>query len=266
MPPLRQALIARGHTITSAPWNGKDQSPFYDADLVVLRSCWDYHKAPKLFLAWLDQLKQRNVPVRNPIPLVKWNFDKSYLLELSQAGFNVPATRLVDPRNHAEILSLMKTLGWERAVRKPISGQSGFHVDLLTQDSFDTWPPSEMPTERALLQAFQSDVSELGETLLMFFNGKFSYAVRRILHNGEWLSNSKNGSSRKQVTVSADIVRQAEQLLAYLPETPLYARVDGLVRGDTLLIMELELIEPSFAFEVAPEKAAAFVTVIEQEL
>ena len=257
--PLRQALAARSHTAVSAPWNGPDQSPFFAADLVVLRSCWDYFKAPIQFLAWLDQLEQGGVRIRNRLPLVRWNFDKSYLLELHQAGFYVPETRLVDPKDHLAIRSIMDQLGWNKAVRKPISGQSSNHVDFLERAEFASWPQSEMPTEQALLQEFQADAAERGETLLIFFNGTFSYAVQR-------LPNSPPPRDRVQVTVSPAIIRQAQQILAYLPEMPLYARVDGLIRGDRFLLMELELVEPSLAFEVAADKAQEFVLAIEQEL
>jgi hypothetical protein len=33
--------------------------------------------------------------------------------------------------------------------------------------------------------------------------------------------------------------------VSVLPETPLYARVDGIARGSAFLLMELELIEPN---------------------
>ncbi|MEM7111172.1 MAG: hypothetical protein AAF614_01980 [Chloroflexota bacterium] len=257
--PLRQALAARAHTAVSAPWNGHDQTPFYAADLVVLRSCWDYFKAPKQFLAWLDQLEQGNVRVRNRLPLVRWNFDKSYLLELSKAGFYVPKTRVVEPRDHAAIRSIMDQQGWQKAVRKPTSGQSGRYVDFLERADVALWPQSAMPTAQALLQEFQADAAERGETLLVFFNGTFSYAIQR-------LPNSPAGPDREQVTVPVGIIHQAKEILAFLPEMPLYARVDGLIRGDRFLLMELELIEPSFAFEVAPGKAMELVLAIEQVL
>ena len=49
-----------------------------------------------------------------------------------------------------------------------------------------------------------------------------------------------------------------------LPEAPIYARVDGLVLDGTLMLMEVELIEPELFFHLAPEAAdklaAAVVT------
>ena len=37
--------------------------------------------------------------------------------------------------------------------------------------------------------------------------------------------------------------------MSVLPEVPLYARVDGIARGDAFLLMELELIEPNLFLE-----------------
>ncbi|APX14177.1 ATP-grasp domain-containing protein [Tateyamaria omphalii] len=257
--PLRHALLAAGHSSASVPWNGDNQPPFYSADLVVLRSCWDYYKAPRTFLDWLDRLEVDSVPVRNRLPLVRWNFDKSYLIELREAGFNVPETRLVDPTDHVAIRSIMAEEGWRKAVRKPVSGQTGHFVDVLDVADFEDWPASIMPTERALLQEFEEDVAVLGETLLYFFNGRFSYAVQR-------LPEPQMGLTRIEVSVPEEVVRQAAAIVSSVDPLPLYARIDGLIRGNTFKLMELELIEPSFAFEAAPDKANEFARAIEREL
>lgn len=257
--PLREAIANRGHTYASVPWNNDDQSPFHSADLVILRSCWDYYKQPSAFLSWLDSLEQHNVPIRNRLPLVRWNFDKSYLIELKDAGFNVPETILVNPNDHGEIQLLMRERSWQKAVRKPVSGQSGQFVDILELDHYESWPSSEMPTEQALLQPFQEDVTTQGETLLFFFHGTFSYAIQR-------LPKPLEGRSRIQVSVSNKVVEQAQAILDHLDQVPLYARIDGLIRDDRFLLMELELIEPSFAFETAPDKATDYVIAIETEM
>lgn len=255
--PLREALAVSDHTSVCVPWNSADQSAFQSADLILLRSCWDYHKAPDAFLAWLDSLAPERV--RNPLALVRWNFDKSYLVQLRKAGFNVPETKLVDPKDHGTLRRIMQKEGWQRAVRKPLSGQSGKFVDVLDLAEYDAWPDSVMPTKQALLQEFEKDVERLGETLLYFFRGRFEYAVQR-------LPAPRNGQSRVEVSVSAKVIEQAREVLAFVGHPPLYARIDGLVRDDTFLLMELELIEPSFAFDVAPHKAADFVREIEEDL
>ncbi|HEX7419809.1 MAG TPA: hypothetical protein VF505_07970, partial [Thermoanaerobaculia bacterium] len=42
-------------------------------DLVVIRSCWDYHLRVDEFSAWIDRLVREGVPVFNPPPVLRWN-------------------------------------------------------------------------------------------------------------------------------------------------------------------------------------------------
>jgi hypothetical protein len=43
--------------------------------------------------------------------------------------------------------------------------------------------------------------------------------------------------------------------MSFLPQTPLYARVDGLVRPSGFMLMELELIDPYLYLEFEPGSA-----------
>src|SRR5215213_5753384 len=84
------------HGLAAAPavWDDPavDWSGF---DLIVLRSTWDYPKRPAAFLAWVDRLPR----VLNPAPVVRWNADKRYLLDLAAAGVPVIPTTVVGPRD-----------------------------------------------------------------------------------------------------------------------------------------------------------------------
>ena len=55
-------------------------------------------------------------------------------------------------------------------------------------------------------------------------------------------------------------------MLSVLPETPLYARVDGIARGGAFLLMELELIEPNLFFEYGPGSADRFASALARRL
>ena len=59
-----------------------DTTVDWSADLVVLRSTWDYTLAYGAFLDWA-----RAVPrLANPIDVIVWNSDKTYLRDLSAAA------------------------------------------------------------------------------------------------------------------------------------------------------------------------------------
>lgn len=62
------------------------------------------------------------------------------------------------------------------------------------------------------------------------------------------------------------IAEQAGNVLAALPETPLYARVDGIERGGAFLLMELELIEPNLFFEFGAGSAESFAQALRLRL
>ncbi len=256
---LRVALAELGHEVASIPWD-EDFYTMSDADLIVLRSCWDYFEAPDAFLAWLDNLARNDKNTLNPISTLRWNFDKRYLLQLAEAGIDVIPTVLTGPEND-QAKKIMETQNWPDAVRKPIHGQSGEGVQKLSLSG--DWPaaPGEGPF---LLQQFQRDISDLGETMLVFFEGEFSHALRRELPAGEWRSNSQYGSKRVIAGVSDEIVARAKNVLdqavaaGSLCDMPVYARVDGIIRQDKFMLMELELIEPALGFELAPEAARRF--------
>jgi len=263
--PLRDALSARGHMVNSAPWDGP-QDAFHAADVVVIRACWDYSENAEGFGRWIDQLEQASVHVLNPPDLIRWNMDKRYLLELQAAGIPVPKTVLVDTQHKDRIAAEIETHGWEEAVAKPLIGQSGRGVIRLHRDQSDNWPVWDGAESHLILQEFCSNISNLGETIMIFFDGQFSHSVLRVIAPGEWRSNFRFGARRVRCEVSPGIIEQAAEVLSVLDEPPLYARVDGLVDGNKLTVMELELIEPDLGFAEVPSAAEEFVKRIENQI
>src|SRR5689334_1430747 len=82
---LADALERRGVRVAGGVWS---EPSHWEGDpgLVVVRSCWDYHRRLPEFLAWLDGLDARGVAVRNPPPAIRWNARKRYLLDLAARG------------------------------------------------------------------------------------------------------------------------------------------------------------------------------------
>jgi hypothetical protein len=62
----------------------------------------------------------------------------------------------------------------------------------------------------------------------------------------------------------SDLVRQAHQALAVIPQPLLYARVDGIVRDGKLVVIELELLEPALFFDVEPVAAGTFCERVDE--
>ncbi|MER3421118.1 MAG: glutathione synthetase [Chloroflexota bacterium] len=256
-----EALRVRNCVVQVAPWNGA-RTPFINAQAVVLRANWDYHHELAAFTAWLTWLEQGGIPVFNSASLVRWNLDKRYLLALAGAGVLIPATRVVSPEPTA-VARAMRAAGWRRAVAKPVIGASGHNVWLIEDGAEATLALlrglSPSPGEAYLLQEFIPEV-QAGELSCVFFDGVFSHAFLRVPSRGEFRVNSQYGGRLMPAYPPATVVRQARAVLDCLPEVPLYARVDGVVRAGQLLVMELELNEPALALDLAPHAAERFAT------
>ncbi len=263
--PLRKVLAARGHVVSSAPWDG-EQGVFYDADVVIVRACWDYSESADAFTEWIAALERASINLHNPPHILRCNMSKRYLLELQARGARIPETVVVDALPSERLLGEIAGRGWHEAVAKPLVGQSGRDVVRLDPEGYDEWPSLSNAGVQIILQEYQPGISSLGETMLVFFAGRFSHAFRRIVAPGEWRSNSRYGAHRVKCDVSSAVIRQAQEVLSVLRETPLYARVDGIVEDDRLTVMELELIEPDLGFAQVPEAAEKFADQIEHRL
>ena len=55
-------------------------------DALVLRSCWDYHRRPDAFRAWLAAREREGASLHNSVALARWNVDKRYLRDLEETG------------------------------------------------------------------------------------------------------------------------------------------------------------------------------------
>ena len=54
------------------------------------------------------------------------------------------------------------------------------------------------------------------------------------------------------------MTEQGAAALRALPELPLYARVDGVVRDGALIVIEVEVLEPALFMELDPSSAQRF--------
>lgn len=250
---LLAALRARGMEAGHRPWKTTPLAVFAQAGAVLPLCCWDYYDDPEKFLAWIAALEDSGARLINEPATMRWNFRKTYLLEMAAAGLVVPRTAHLLDASRTAVEERMRAEGWQVAVLKPVSGQSGYGVHRLDWTERARWPIAG--AGEALLQEYQEDIAALGETTLTFIDGRFSHAVRRVLKPGEWRANPQFGITYERQEVSADVVKAAGAYLRLLPQTPLYARVDGLVRPGGFMLTELELIDPYLYLEFAPGSA-----------
>lgn len=248
-----EALERRGFSVVGAPWDGP-ASAFDDASAVILRSTWGYYRAIDAFCAWTEAMAAQT-RLFNPIGLVRWNLRKDYVGKLAAAGVRVPGTHIVG-RDESAIEKVFDDTGWRRAVVKPATGASGHSVELLTRGSIASVLP-RLAAGDVLVQEFLPEIAE-GELSLVYFDGVFSHAVRKRPPLGEFRVNSRFGATRSAETPPPDVTEQGARALRALPEMPLYARVDGVVRDGDLIVLEVEVLEPALFLEFDPPAAERF--------
>ncbi len=91
------ALQAAGLTVDRVRWD--DPAVNWDHyDLAVVRSCWDYAWRLEEFLAWAASVPR----LRNPVEVLRWNTDKTYLRDLERRGLPVVPT-VWDPATAGEL-------------------------------------------------------------------------------------------------------------------------------------------------------------------
>jgi glutathione synthase/RimK-type ligase-like ATP-grasp enzyme len=233
-------------------------------DAVIIRSCWDYHLHSDAFHAWLSSLEKAGVPVWNPAPIIRWNSDKRYLIELEDRGVPAIHTEIVRRGRVSDVEDVVERNRWKRFVVKPAISASGFETYALDTplDDYSRATISRVASSGDILvQPFADEIPEHGELSFMFLDGGFSHAAlkRAAVATGEFRVQTEHGGTVDRTSPPEHLVEQAARSLAVLPTMPLYARVDGIVRDDQFVLMELELIEPNLFLDLeptAPERMA----------
>ncbi|MDR7303398.1 hypothetical protein [Haloactinomyces albus] len=233
---------------------------FAQADLVVLRSTWDYPRRRTEFLRWCESLPA----LANSARIVRWNTHKSYLADLADAGAAVVPTQVIEPGDSVE---------WPKSefVLKPAVGagsRDAARFGALEHEAARAHLRMLREQNRAaVVQPYQSAVDTEGETALVFLGGMYSHGFVKgpmlppvATQDGSGLSMAEG---RRPADPSAALRRAAEDtldiacgLLGIVRSELLYARVD-LVRGPggEPLLLELELSEPSLGFQQTDSSA-----------
>ena len=255
---LRAALHRQGVGAAAAVWNNP-QEAWQEYDAIVLRSCWDYHLRPAEFRRWLDHLEQRAVrphpppppPVYNDVPTVRWNMTKTYLRDLEAAGVATAPTVWVPKRTATTLRSIVESVGWEQLVVKPAVSATAYktwRVERTRVREHEARFARLIAERDVMVQQFLPAVLSEGELSLVFLAGAFSHAVRKRPATGDFRVQEQFGGTVERAEVDPALTRQAAAAVAAAPGKPLYARVDGVVVDGRLVLMELELVEPTLFF------------------
>jgi hypothetical protein len=213
-------------------------------DAVVVRSVWDYVERRAEFLSWARRVESVT-RLLNPAAVLDTNTDKTYLRDL-----DVP---IVPTHWSSEELPL-----WDDYVVKPaISAGARDTIRTADRDRAQAHAAAlEAAGRTPMVQPYLDMVESEGETSLLYFNRRFSHAVRRMPMLAPGMTGADNVRAQSR-TPAPDQVDLAEKVLAAIPQALLYARID-LVRlhDGSPAVIEVELAEPYLYLRADPEAAA----------
>lgn len=261
---LAHALAARGLVGEPVVWS--DPGVRWGAyDVVLVRSPWDYFLRIDEFLGWVDRLEAEGVRLMNPPAVIRWNAHKRYLRELGERGAPVVPSVWLERGAGADLARAVSERGWERVVVKPaVSG--GAHETWVAEAPFDGEVSARVAAMLArgdvLVQPFINEIARHGELSLLFMDGRFTHAVRKAAKPGDFRVQVEHGGTFEPADVSEAQVAAAARMLAMAPGPTLYGRVDVVMRGAELLLMELEVLEPDLFFTVAPAAADVLAAAV----
>ena len=268
---LIPALAARGISAVPAVWED-DAIDWRGFSAVVIRSTWDYHLKPTLFLAWIDRVEGLGVQLINPAPVLRWNAEKTYLRELAAAGVSVVETRWVERGDRTSLLEILRETGWSRAVVKPSIAATAYRTWPTDLASAGTDEPRfrEMVADGGVLvQPFLDGITSEGEWSLMFFGGQYAYSVLKQPKTGDFRVQSDFGGTAVIRNADPWAIAQSSGALDVLPferPTMVYARVDAYIGMGRFVLMELELLEPALFLAMRPGGAILFAEAIGEAL
>ena len=256
-----------GTDTTFIDWTKADE--LGEFNLITPLLAWGYPRDTAAWFNLLDRMEAQGLPVSNPVSVLRWNSDKSYLAELDAAGIATVPTRMSPALDQAALADARRAFGSETLVVKPpISGGADGTFRLAKDDLL----PASVAGKRMMIQPFLPSIAAEGEYSLFYFGGTLSHSIIKRPAAGDFRVQDQYGGYEEAIEAPDAAIKLAQDALqatAVITETGTlaYARVDMLRDGDgDFRLMELELIEPSLFLRFAPDSGKAFAEALHSKV
>lgn len=265
-PALDAALAARGVDARWVRWDDPE-ADWAAADLVAVRSTWDYIERHEEFLAWARRV-DAVTRLLNGAEVFAWNVDKVYLAGLG----DLPVVPTRPAATVDELAAGVVEFG--STVVKPRVGAGGAGV-LVVEDAADPRLGTEvddhpgLPNGRGpwIVQPLVESVRTEGETSVFVLDGRAVSQVDKLPSGGEIRVHEHFGGASRPVPLRAEAgalalrgIAAAERVLGVSLD---YGRVDMMrLAGGALAVSELELTEPGLYLDVLPGNAEPFADLV----
>lgn len=264
---LDAVLAERGIEAAWARWDDPSVD-WAGADLVAVRSTWDYVTRHAEFLAWTASLDQSRL--LNGADVFAWNHDKRYLTELG----DLPVVPTVLAEDRPGLADAVRRFG--AAVVKPRVGAGGAGLIVVTDPddprlgrpvrSLPDYPEVDGPW---VVQPLVESIHTHGESSVYVLGGVLTQRFDKLPGAGDVRVNEEFGGRVRAVDTGdvAELVLRAHDALGERFGRALdYLRVDLLRWQGEWVVSELELIEPGLYLDVSPANAAPFADLVAARL
>lgn len=258
---LLQGFEAQGFQAWPIVWS-RPNIDWNQFDIALIRSTWDYLDEQELFLHVLSQIEASSCRLFNPLATIRWNIDKHYLFDLDKWGVPIIPTFLEANVDTGALQKMFFDKQWQSVILKPTVGLGGSHsyrVPLNELDNTLTTLRASQPRHEYLIQPFIEDIVTEGEWSFIYFNRQLSHVLLKKPAPDDYRVQGVYGGTVQPAEPQSRDLLQAEAVIAKLPFDILYARLDFVRVGGNLSVIEVELIEPIFSFNLVPESIVRLV-------
>ncbi len=254
------ALAARGIDARWVVWDDAAVD-WAAADVVAVRSTWDYHRRTAEFLAWARKV-EGETRLLNGSDVFAWNADKGYLVDLADDVACVPTALLDDA---TLVRGLEQAIDrWGEVVVKPRTGAGG--VGVVIASSIRDERLEGLTAAPWVVQPVVESVRTTGETSVHVFAGRAVSQVDKVVAGDEIRVHELYGGSSRAVELGAEQRELAEAAVSAAAARwggdLSYGRVDMMRWEDAWAVSELELIEPGLYLDVDPANADRFADLV----
>jgi len=276
--PLADAMRSRLGAAHVAAVSGDDaDADWSQFDAIALRSPWDYTDRLDEFLEWVERV-DAETRLLNGADVVRWSTDKRYLADLAAEGIGITPTTFVASGDEAPTVDglhvVKPTVGaGSNGARRCQPDEVAAHVALLHGEG-----------RVAMVQPYLDLLDERGETAHCFVAGPdgrlvLSHAFRKgailttteVEREGDLFAvediTARTPSGAELALAEAVLATDAVAALGEI----VFARVDiaplrDATGTESFVVMELELIEPSFYFGTTEGSVDTFADMLTQRL
>ena len=243
------AVAKLGHDLMPVVWDDPTIE-WAGFSAAVVRSTWDYVEKYQQFRQWLIDVDAATTLI-NPRMVIEPNLVKTYLRDLEASGVPIVPTQWLTTAD--------QLVAAEDIVIKPVIS-AGARDTIRTSDlnTAQSHAAHIIASGRvAMAQPYLTEVDAVGEISVICINGEPEWAVRKI----PALTQGGHGGGREGVELTTELKEFATSALAAFPggSQCLYARVDVVPTSQGILLMELELAEPSLFVPLGPPNAADII-------